>query len=119
VSTADPDLMPYQGADRPAVIVAAPLLSAADGHASPEGILFAGRDDGPLPDEDDVNLSAGLAAVGARALDSARLHAAARRTGRQASVLTEAIALALGGSDQPPWPRRPAPRPRPRAPTWP
>ncbi|CAA9526934.1 MAG: hypothetical protein AVDCRST_MAG79-589, partial [uncultured Thermoleophilia bacterium] len=100
VATADPELMGYQGADRPAVVVAAPLLSTPGADAVPEGILFAGRDAGPLPDEDDVNLSAGLAAVGARALDSARLHAAARRTGRQAAVLTEAISLALGGSDQ-------------------
>jgi GAF domain-containing protein len=94
VATGAADLAAYAGADRPAAVVAVRLRRGAP--AAP-GVLFAGRDHGPIPDEDEVQLAAGLADVGARALGSARLYADAKRAGRQAAVLIEAITMAAGG----------------------
>ena len=124
VTTADPALMSYAGADRPAAIVAAPIRSAG-GDAL--GVLFAGRDHGALPDEDDAAAAAGLAEIGARALETAQpLRRRARQ--RRADGLPRRRRRAGRGRRRPARPRagrargargvrrrrRPDPRPRRR-----
>jgi GAF domain-containing protein len=98
VTTADPALMSYAGADRPAAIVAAPIRG---GGGDALGVLFAGRDHGALPDEDDAAAAAGLAEIGARALETASRYGAARRSAEQTNVLADAAAQAAAGADRP------------------
>jgi GAF domain-containing protein len=96
VTTADADQMGYTGADRPVAVVAAPLGSGDNA----VGVLFAGRDHGAMPDEDDAALAASLGEVGARALDTARRYEDSMRAARQMEVLADAVRQATSGADQ-------------------
>ncbi len=97
VTTADAEQIGYNGADRPVAVVAAPLGAA--GHDA-VGVLFAGRDHGAMPDEDDAALAASLGEVGARALDTARRYEDSMRAARQMEVLADAVRQATSGADQ-------------------
>ncbi len=97
VTTADPDQIGYAGADRPVAVVAAPLRSSGEVAV---GVLFAGRDHGAMPDEDDAAVAASLAEVGARALQTARRYEDSMRASRQMEVLAEAVRQATSGADQ-------------------
>jgi len=96
VATADPEQIGYDGADRPSSIVAAPLVSST-GHVM--GVLFAGKDHGGMPDEEEVTVATGLASVGARALETARRFADARRGAAVAERLSESARLAERGDE--------------------
>jgi GAF domain-containing protein len=65
------------------------------------GVLFAGKDHGGIPDEEDVTVASGLAAVGARALEMARRFADARRGAAVAERLSESARLAERGDEMP------------------
>lgn len=92
VVTADPEQIPYDGADAPGSVVAAPLL-AADG--SSLGLIFGGRDHASLPDEEDAGLIGAIGAVGGRALAAALGAGTARRAGGVVEALGEVATLAL------------------------
>ncbi len=96
VTTADGDLIGYVGSDRPAAIVAAPLRGATDVH----GVLFAGRDHGAVPDEDDAQLAAALADIGARAIETGRRYQVSLQAAAQVETLAEAVRQATAGADQ-------------------
>ena len=96
VATADPEQIGYEGADRPAAIVASPLVSVT-GHVM--GVLFAGKDHGSIPDEEEVTVATGLAEVGARALEMARRFADARRGAAVAERLSESARQAERGDE--------------------
>ena len=97
VTTADAEQIGYNGADRPVAVVAAPLGAAG---SDAVGVLFAGRDHGAMPDEDDAALAASLGEVGARALDTARRYEDSMRAARQMEVLADAVRQATSGADQ-------------------
>ncbi len=63
------------------------------------GVLFAGKDHGGMPDEEEVTVATGLASVGARALETARRFADARRGAAVAERLSESARLAERGDE--------------------
>jgi GAF domain-containing protein len=97
VAVTDPVVMGYAGADPPAAVVGAPLRAPGGDSA---GLLFAGRDHGLVPDDDDASLAAALAEVGARALETAQRYRDSMRAAGQLEILADAVRQATAGAEQ-------------------
>jgi GAF domain-containing protein len=97
VAVTDPVDMGYAGADPPSAVVGAPLRAPGGDSA---GILFAGRDHGLVPDDDDAALAAALGEVGARALETAHRYRESMRAAGQLEILADAVRQATAGAEQ-------------------